>query len=528
MKKKLIVAVLTGLLLSFGGCGAAETVPSGTPTDVEDTNAGISTDTQSTGEAGTTVDVQTPEVADVPQYLDVELNYFGDSCYEDIYLMYGHYNTICLNSREYPALSRAVDAYNQEKEKQSGAYLEELKQRARDEYQQYGAEMFMGPFVAEKDMYLRRADNRVLSVVESCYSYEGGAHGNQYYTAVNFDVATGENLELESVIKDMEGLPAALALEVHTKYPDMAAWGDNLLHLLQGYLTEYRQFITWTVDYQGVTFYFSDYELGAYADGTQEVTITYKKYPELLNEMYFADVEETYVMDLPEHWASSDLDLNEDGVTESVSVTDGTYNPGWGGYESFDVTVNGNTFTMEDYYYNLWVDFVKANGKNYLYVRRSKDNDYQTVSVFEITENSVEYIDDFQNSVSNFTNSGDFKVLQRIDLLSTYHGEADCFVGEDGMPVEKNGRYTISGEITLTSTMPITAELVDEAGGFLGSEYEFPAGTRFRLMTTDGSSYVDAEADDGQRCRFYTTSEWPPVVNGMDAESAFEMLYYAG
>ena len=111
--------------------------------------------------------------------------------------------------------------------------------------------------------------------------------------------------------------------------------------------------------------------------------------------------------------------------------------------------------------------------------------------------------------------------------MSTFNGVARCFVGDDGMPVEKGGSYEITGEVIITSTVEITAELVDENGNLLGESKTFPAGTEFTFDTTDGMTYVDMNTSEGPRCRLYTSNEWPPTVNGMDAQNSFVMLWYA-
>ena len=445
--------------------------------------------------------------------------------------MYGHYNTIRLNTKEYPALTAAVEEYNTAHADTSQAYLDELENWARDEYKEFGPDMFMGPYVAESDMYIRRADNQVLSVAESCFAYAGGAHGNSYYTSVNFDVQTGEEISLESVITDMDSLPVILATEIQDKYKDLTFWSEDLSSLLQEYITpsdpQYMYHFTWTLDYQGVTFYFSDYELGSYADGRQEVMVTYSEYPHIFNDKYFENVDDNYVVELLDNWNGSDMDLNDDGVTDYVCVNK-NYSVDYDMCESFSVTVNGNTFTHDTYYFDLWTYFVKAEDKNYLYVQRRAESDFQSVSVFEITENSVEYMGDFSNTVNHFTNSKNFKVSKRMDLLSTYFGVVDCTIGEDGLPVEMSSIYSISDEVVLTSTVVIPAKLVDEKGNLSETTVEFPAGTDFQLIATDGATYVDALASDGQRCRFFTTEDWPVTVNGLNAESSFEMLWYAG
>lgn len=534
MKKKLVAAMLVAALLAFGGCNSANMSYESAATGeiVEEIIESTGEEASSTQGEQSSVD---SEQATVPvtesKYLDVEFDYFSDNYYEEVSMMYGHYNTIKFNSTEYPALTAALDAYNENHASEAQSYLDEMEEWAKDQCKEYGADMFIGPYVAERDMYLRRADTQVLSVVEACYSYEGGAHGNSYYTSVNFDVQTGEEIALESVITDMNRLPDILATEIQEKYSDLTFWTDDLAGMFQEYITpadtEYPPEFTWTVDYQGVTFYFNDYELGSYANGRQEVMLSYSEYPEIFDSTYFENVEKNYVVALINSWTGTDLDLNDDGVTDYISVKK-NYSVDTDFCESFDVTVNGNTFTHETYFYDLWTYYVKSGDNNYLYVQRRAESDFECVSVFKITENSVEYIDDFSGSLGSFTNSMDFKVAKRMDLLSTYFGTADCYVGENGLPVEKNHVYSVTGEVVITSTVPITADLVDEEGNLLGTSHEFPAGTNFQFISTDSETYVDMLTSDGKNCRFYTTPGWPPTVNEMNAESCFEMLWYAG
>lgn len=534
MEKKLVAAILAATLLTFCGCATINVNNESAAGDeiaqeiIESTSEDAS---QGQGEQITESLEQITAPEKSSQYLNVEFDYFTDSCYEETSLMYGHYNTIKLNSTEYPALTEAVDAYNEVHASEAQSYLDEMEEWAKELYKEYGADMFIGPYVAEYDMYLRRADAQVLSVAEACYSYEGGAHGNSYYNTVNFDVQTGEEIALESVITDMNSLPGILATEIQEKYTDLTFWSEDLASLLQDYVTpsstEYVPTFTWTIDYQGVTFYFSDYELGSYANGRQEVMISYSEYPEILDSKYFENVENNYVVALLNNWTGTDLDLNNDGVTDYVSVRK-NYSVDTDFCESYDVTVNDNTFTHDVYFYDLWTYYVKSGDDSYLYVQRRAESDFETVSVFRLTENSVEYVDDFSNGLGCFTNSLDFEVSKRMDLLSTYFAMADCSIGADGLPIETNGIYTVTGEVIITSTVPITADLVDAEGNLLGSSYEFPAGTDFRFISTDGATYVNMQASDGKSCRFYTSPEWPPTVNEMNAESCFEMLWYAG
>lgn len=556
MKRKFLAATLLSVILCLGGCGAnpgsgsiftedkqesqKEEVTGSTEVAKEEKETGEQEQTEPSKETLEPAATQKPvppvsEQENLNEYLQVTFERTYDSAYDDsgdwISLMYGHYDSIHLLSEEYLELKKAVEAYNATNSGGSQAYLDELEEWAREEYGEYGEDSFRGPYVSQRDMFLRRADCQVLSVVEQFYAYSGGAHGHSGFCSVNFDVQTGEEIPLEAVIKDKKQLLEVLETEISEKYPDLVQWTDSLTEALQFYDEpldpELKAEFTWTLDYDGVTFYFSNYDIAAYVAGVQQVTISCYEYPELMEGSYFTNSPKDYVLPLNDCGMLSDVDLTGDGTTDYISVCR-NYVDFTDLSESYDVTVNGNTFTQDIYCYDLETYLVKNDGKNYLYVMRTVENDYQYVCVFEITENSVEYLGEFSGGLKCFTNAEDFQVTSRFDMLSTYLATADCFVGENGMPVEKGGAYQIDFERKITSTVEITAELLDEAGNLIGGTYTFPAGTAFGFVETDGATYVDMQADDGQRCRFYTTSQWPQTINGMDANSSFEMLWYAG
>ncbi len=553
MKKKLLMIFLT-VSLCLQGCGAVEEKPQETPVedskettdknseDAEDSQEIADKDTNdsqdATGEeiSGNAEDKDeediTPPEIKLSEYLRVTLEPHYDSCIENgKSLMYGHYFTINLQADDYPALTAAVEAYTEGRATQD--YLDSLEVTAKEEIQEYGVEEFWGPYVWEGDMFLRRADSVALSMVEQCYEYTGGAHGYNYFNCVTFDSQTGEILELEDVIKDVNALPEILGKELTEKYPDLGFFSNPLSDALDDYINSenplYQELLkfTWTLDYEGVTFYFGSYEIASYADGVQQATIYYSEYPELFEEKYFVNAHLGYALCLNDSWWTSDVDLDGNGVTDYIDVhrvyeTDAYMS------DSYRVTVNGNTYELDKYCYELETYLIKCDGKNYLYVQTTAENDFQSIDVFEITPVSVEYVDSFAGGLETFINPKSFPLTKRFDMLSTYGATGNFYIGEDGMPVAKSDVYTVNREVILTSTVDIPAELVDESGNLLGSTYTFPAGTDFTLVTTDGETYVDVLADDGQRCRFYTESRWPVTVNGMDAQSSFEMLYYAG
>ena len=78
---------------------------------------------------------------------------------------------------------------------------------------------------------------------------------------------------------------------------------------------------SWTLNYQGLTFYFSPYEIASYAAGLLTVTIWFDEAPELFREEYIEAPEQGYSVAMP--LASAvEFDLNEaDGKRDEISVS---------------------------------------------------------------------------------------------------------------------------------------------------------------------------------------------------------------
>lgn len=541
MKKKFLLSAILISALCLCGCNTQITFGDNTEQGSQTGQVSESQNDSVENSQDSSQDNDTVDVQQESQYLNVSVGKLHDSEIDQISLMYGNCCLFELDAPEYPALEEAVAQYNTETEQNWITSMNDLKSWAREDYDAAVAEgyEFYGPYVSEDEMYITRADAKALSAVTTNYWYSGGAHGMSGYSAVNFDTQTGRKLAIEDVIADTNALPNVLATEMLEQYPHLATtvqdmWSMSLEDYLASYLTpeeanDITPEFTWTLGYEGVTFYFGAYEIGSYADGNQVVVLTYNEYPELFNKEYFISVTQDYVMQILPFWYGEEgfTDINSDGVMDMI-IIDGDYAAEFEMYSSLNVTVNGNTYRHEAYYYELTSYVVKANGNTYIYVERVGNSDFRTVSVFKITESSVEYVGDVDGGIVDLNNSADFGLTKRFDMLSTFWCIAKCYVGDDGMPVEKAGAYEIMGEGTITSTVEITAELVDENGNLLGESKAFPAGTIYDFERTDGMTYVDMLTNDGSRCRLYTTNQWPPTVNGMDAQNCFEMLGFAG
>ena len=157
---------------------------------------------------------------------------------------------------------------------------------------------FYGPFERTRDIFVRRADSRVVSLLESGSSYTGGVHGSYGSGGTNFDARTGKKLALSDVCPDTEGLIAAIVAQMGFDYPD-ASFMQNGSTLMQDMV---RQMVSdgsipWTLDARGISFYFNPYLIASYAEGIFTTTILFSEHPELFAGDYGAGPA-AYAMEL--------------------------------------------------------------------------------------------------------------------------------------------------------------------------------------------------------------------------------------
>lgn len=468
----------------------------------------------------------TEESGEESAFLQVNLQTTYDYDYDFDSIQYAKmiYDTIVCGGNAEPALASAVEQWNHDLASGLETYFEQLCADARVAYAD-NPEYFFGPYETSIRLNVKRADATVLSVEEKFYDFCGGMHGQSGYGGCTWDAKTGEIIELEDVVTDVNRLPEVIADKFREKYPDIIVFGESLEDILSLYnqpdgLYEY----SWTLEYDGIIFYFGHYELASYADGLQQVKILYNEMPDLFVDKYFADAGQNYITHF-ESFYGTDTDLDGDYVTENVCVI---------GYYDADVDMSMNyTVILEDMQYEAQERFyemdsylVKHNGQTFLYIERNMENDYRVVDVYELKKDAIVTAGSFVGALDSFTNPDEFVFWRRIDMLGTLSGSMTCGVGEDGMPVHLRDNYEIYGG-SVVSTIELEVETLDENGNVTGTT-TYPAGTEFFFDRTDAETYMDMTLSDGSRCRMKVTAGWPQMVNGMPAEECFEALLYAG
>ena len=471
----------------------------------------------------------------------------------------GSYDTVTLTEEaviDYPHLNKAIEAENDviaEKYEKTFAEIKEAAENAIAEQREDTEEFPVGNM--EGKIVPVRCDRSVLSFYEvtSLY-YPGAAHGSVGYSGYNYKPENGEQITLADVFTD----PAALK-PVVAKYLRAQADGspvDGAEDMLQYYFDEGNMdALTWVIDQDGVTFLFAPSDIAPYAMGTLESKIFFDREPSLFTGNYGSS-KEGYVKPMSPYTEMT-VDLDGDGSDEKLSVT-GTYEEGNEIYEysGIQVSVGDQVCTAEQYCFSMQPSFVHTeDGRNYVYVVTATDNDYPELTVFAIKDNvpsllgkmdgtgfasafHPEYVDGEYSLEQSFSerypliDPSKFALGTRMQLMSTYSGHRFYKAGEDGMPAPLTDLYEIDADITLTTLVPVKAEVVDlSKEEATGEEKEIPAGTKLNFWRTNGTDTVDMRTDDmevGEAFRFKVETSDGQIVNGIKLDEAFDGTMFGG
>ena len=303
MMKKIISLLLAfSILFSFASCG--KDIPdSETTTDI--------------------VETTNPVKENKSTMLSVYIgNKYISSQDEETYefLTELYYQNVYLSEedgKKYPRLASALDSLNKDRAEMSEETANELYDAAVENYNTYyeDGESFV-TYTSNHKYLLQRADNAVVSLRSDYDVFSGGMHPNYGTGGYNFDTATGKELLISDVMTDISDLPRIISDKIKAKDSSEYEMFGSLEETLSEYTAE--QF-NWTIGYQGITFYFSPYEIASYAAGLITATIYYDEYPELFNEKY-TTAPDSYAYPLPE-WSDVEFDMNpSDDKKDTICV----------------------------------------------------------------------------------------------------------------------------------------------------------------------------------------------------------------
>lgn len=551
MKKIISVTLASVMLLSFVACGipgmdgGAEGTSSEKESDIisSEQNANDPANGDGSGENGLVTEPETEKLQrPVPLQIMVGTEYEYEYDETDGYrlLCRAEWDLLRLgeeSAANYPLLEAALSELRVSDRSYYGEFATEMLPYAQE---QAALSEYFYEYTATSKCAVVRADDRILSVQIDADEYTGGAHPNYGVTGLNLDPETGERVALEEVLTDTTQLPAILAEKIRAKYP------DEPLENLQTQLEEYTpQMYTWTLDYQGITFFFSPYEVASYAAGLLNTTIWFDEMPELFREEYTLAPAGGWVEMLPLN-RENETDLNAPGGEKSSLyfwLTEDEYD-----YKQIYLKWNDTDIHFEECYgFEMLPMLVCAgepgNERYYLYIEASAENEYTTMYIYDL--NGTEPVK--REEVSGVSRSGwwdenegeygmyydmvlndptEYMLSSIVHILGTWSAGRHYMTDpETGKILLLEGDYTIpEGDRTLVSTVDLEICILP------GNEPEIlPAGTVFYPMQTDGEQYMICGLEDGRQCRIDVEREdYQWMVNGISEWDCFEELLYAG
>lgn len=437
------------------------------------------------------------------------------------------------DAAKYPAVSTVFRSLKTLRDKKSEEVATNLAGTA-EELKQYADETDVSCYDST-GYFVQRADNHIISMRCNWSSDTGSIHPMHVVSGHNFSTETGAMLSLSEVVTDVEKIRALVKQTISEKYAD---W------LFEEWESLYDETETdnfaWTMDYDGLTFYFSPYELSFYAAGVLTAEIDFAEEPALFRDIY---------MTAPEQGSASAVAFHSYMEIDGVNGTKDTFLIGlssveWDDfYHKLEIEKNGrNILAYEMYAYEYKTYLATVADKNYLFVEETTENDYKVLYIFDlsldcITEPMVQMnagfvtmrtdAEDYSYGEEVFNNPAEILLSSRLDVFRTMRGTTRySFDAKAGMLVPLTNFYTLDETQTpLVSKIPLEVTVLGENTNTI-----VPAGTEFTFLRSDGATYVEFRLPDGRECRV-TREEgegWPYTVNGVPEEDVFEGILYAG
>lgn len=529
MKKRLIsMLMILSLLLGLTACGGEE-VP--TPPAEEETKAEVTTP------ADPAPDEPEKEVPEEPVPAAPVLQLQRGDHYRMVQdevtqdqLCEVRWESLLLSpesAEQYPDLADALQIHSDKSHAEHEKIAEELADLARETIPE--VDVFLG-YTATTQHYIHRADEEILSVRIQADEYTGGAHPNYGTSALNYDPATGKEIELGDVIKDIDRIKVFIADKIKRKYPYESF--DGLEEQLKGY---YGRDFTWTLDHQGITFWFSPYEIAPYAAGAPSATLTFAEWPQIYNEKYFSDAD-SWTVELPLH-QEVEIALQED---ERELYRLAGYEEDNGLLDLYLIVGEENEYPLGDIIaYDVQSYLACAGGQFFLLVEGVADSDYRTLYVYRLGEGEPELTDTVTGGYVGqmgrgggheqvwmkdvLTDPTHIELSSIVQLLGTWTGtKAYTFDPTAGTFAADSDAFIIADERPIHTSVEIEVTIG-------GKAEKLTAGTKLQMLRTDGESYAELRTADGRECRIdITRKDGQALIGGVPEWECFDDLLYAG
>ena len=427
---------------------------------------------------------------------------------------------------------------------------------------------------------IRRADAKAVSVLNYWRDYSGGAHESYGYGAANFDTASGEEITLDDLLTDAGRLTinARLGQELDALYTEIAPG-----YMLADYLTDDY---TFSLEPDGVTFWFNPYEIASYADGVLSAKLYFDRDADMLKPDYKGQDEAWFVeigTEAPYRFASGDafrtveawdivqadypdwyggfafeFDAPEGSDRWADRITSADETTDWISPDGRNVVLDRTDFFEADFYYAhipagdyVVADLAMIDDGSEIIVYRADGAPVQTMEMStpesftypEPPANTTEINwEDYDSYALSLTDPNATPLSTRFDLFGTWRGSGMYQLTPDGFQLISTwdllynpGEYVL----TLKQDLTVTRRASDYWPLSMEEDFTLPAGTKVQLMAADTSQsayfrVLESSAEFTQNIDFIfaltydPSDDWSRTVNGVEESEIFDGLMYAG
>lgn len=395
-----------------------------------------------------------------------------------------------------------------------------------------------------KTIKIKRSDSVAVSIltIDQIVLSESNFDTVDEYSSTNIDTKTGQSLALTDVIADLNSFTELVQSQLIAQWKTSGGGNEPDYDLLSTIL---RSGPSWTLDPDGITIYFNQYEFSDFAGQVvKPVKIQFRGNEGIFSQKY-TEAPVSYAYEVPMDCAFFS-DVNQDGAIDRISIS---YSTSDDGYASTNIDVNGIETSAEAGWYEFLDPLLVhlENGSEYLMVEGESENSwagqgycdvfnlsdgtaikqasyplaYYNCAYSEMTDSDISIMKEIPTNVS------EARFTVRTDMLGTSRAHSTCQIGNGGKIIEINPWYIIDDydQTMLTLCQPLTTVEVDEATGAEIGEVTLEAGEKVRAFRTDNSSYCDVIRKDNTIARIFsdTTGEgWISKINGVDVHSVFD------
>jgi len=398
-----------------------------------------------------------------------------------------------------------------------------------------------------KTIKIKRSDSVAVSIltIDQIVLNESNFDTVDEYSSTNIDTKTGQSLALTDVIADLNSFTELVQSQLIAQWKTSGGGNEPDYDLLS---TTLRSGPSWTLDPDGITIYFNQYEFSDFAGQVvKPVKIQFRGNEGIFSQKY-TEAPVSYAYEVPMDCAFFS-DVNQDGAIDRISIS---YSASDDGYASTNIDVNGIETSAEARWYEYLDPLLVhlENGSEYLMVEGESEDSWVGqgyCNVFNLSDGTAikqasyplayyncEYSEMTDSDIAIMkeipTNVSEARFTVRTDMLGTSRAHSTCQIGNGGKIIEINPWYIIDDyyQTMLTLRQPLTTVEVDEAAGAEIGEVTLEAGEKVRAFRTDNSSYCDVIRKDNTIARIFsdTTGEgWISKINGVDVHSVFDGIH---